>query len=224
MAKGTRGGKRGNTGLRASGKLDIGNETISFDGDLRYTDNDNRFSDVQRKAIEAWENKRVKNKIEYATAVDRSGKSLGEAKGGKGSVKTPIWWKQTTDNVFSHIHPREAGTLGGTFSDGDLRNWARSLIRTYRAVAKEGTYSISKQKGFDGRAFTSFFRVAHKNRETTMNNTMKQLNKDYSSGKIDYNSYSKSFDKVFNNFLVGLHNDLLDNQTKYNYKYHLEKR
>ena len=91
-------------------------------------------------------------------------------------------------------------------------------------MAKEGTYSISKQKGFDGRAFRSFYHNVDKTHRADMNKTMRQLNADYRARKIDSKTYSRDFDKAFNNYLINLHNDLLDGQKQYGYKYYLEKR
>ena len=222
MAKGSRGGKRRNK--RPKDKIQIGNDVIEFDGQLTYPDNDHKLTSARRAIIEAWEAKRVKNKIEYGTAVTANGQSLGERKGGKGSVSTPLWWKQTPTNVFTHLHPRESGLLGGTFSEQDLINWSRNPIWTYRAVAKEGAYSISKRPGFDSAGFRSFYSQSNQKWDSYLTKESKRLGRELQSKQINYQQYSQQFNKAFNNMLIGLHNDLLANQKNYNYNYYLEEK
>ena len=204
--------------------LDSG-EHINFDGNLEYGQKDAALTGKNREAIEKWEAKRVKNKIEYAFATDKDGNPVGpEKKGSKGSVWTPHTYHDQPGGAFTHNHPREAGTLGGTFSMADMRNFANGKTTTSRAAAKEGTYSISKGAGFDAAGFKSYCRDANDRFNTGMKDSYKKLNADYKAGKIPYSQYSHEFDKVFNSALVKLHKDYLAGQKKYGYTYTLEKR
>lgn len=223
---GSRGQSSGSSGGGSvfKGQIDIGTDNIEFDGDLVYTKDDKGLTKVQRASMLNWENKRVKNKIEYATAIDANGNMMGEARGGKGSVSTPRFWKMAVENIFSHVHPREKGILGGTFSTMDLDNWVRFPARTYRATAKEGTYSITKNASFDGSGFRDYYHNAERARDNTYSAISRQLRTDYVNNKIDYDTYVKQANKAFNTLLVGLHNDLLAGQKTYGYNYHLEKR
>lgn len=226
--KDNKGGKRKRGGGKkpfvVRGRLSVGDDTILFDGDLIYTGKDEALNPAQRAAMDAWEAKRYKNKIEYGTAVDENGDLYGEKKGGKGSVNTPWTWHMVEDSAFSHNHPREDGMLGGTFSIQDLNVWTRYAQKTMRATAKEGTYSITKGPKFDRRGFSAYYSNAHDKRDNELGERMKNLRTDVRNGKIDYGEYSKQYYRAFNSFLIGLHNDLLAGQKTYGYKYHLEER
>lgn len=197
---------------------------IEFDGELHFDGNDTSLKARARENITNWEARRVKNKIEYAYAVDADGNPLGrEIKGGKGSVRVPIYYHDTTDAVFTHIHPRGDGMLGGTFSSGDLMNFANHSQRTVRAAAKEGTYSISKGANFDAVGFKSFVRQANTDFSSSYRTKVKKYETDYRSGKITYNEYLTGNAKAFNTSLVELHEKYRGAQKQYGYSYTLEK-
>lgn len=222
MAKGTRGGKRG--GGSASGELVLPNGSkIEFEGELKFGGKDVTLTKEARKKIEAWEEKRVKNKIEYAYSVMEDGTPVGpEVKGGKGSVRSPIAYKQD-GATFTHIHPRGDGMLGGTFSKADLNNFANNPAKTTRAKAKEGAYSISKTSNFDAQGFKGFVDGANRQFNSTYKAKVNAMASDYKSGKISYIDYKKGNAKAFNTALVELHNIYLSGQKQYGYTYTLEK-
>ena len=203
------------------------NGTIDLTGSpLVYGEDDAAVSGKARENIESWETKRVKNKVEYNYSVDQNGNPIGqEVKGGKTSVRVPISHLQE-GAIHTHIHPRDdAATLGGTFSDGDLRNFANHGVKTYRAKAKEGAYSISKAEGFDKEGFKGFvadlFARETASRENTYAGIRQRVkNGDYNS---NYKQYSKDMTQTFNGFLVSVHNGLISGQKKYGYTYTLEK-
>lgn len=231
MAKGKRGGRNSGGGSggditeTAKGELRLPDGSpIEFDGDLNYGQNDPTLSDVTRKNIESWENKRRKNKIEYAFSVDGEGNQIGpERKGGKGSVGVPIYYHDTDNATFTHIHPRSDGMLGGTFSGADLRNFANYKNKTVRAAAKEGTYSISKGKNFDKKGFAEMVRKADAEFTSSQRKAAREIDAKYRDGKISYDKYAKARAKEFNTGLVKLHEFYRQNQTKYGYIYTLEK-
>lgn len=214
----------GGGGGSANGELILPNGSkIEFEGELKYGAKDTTLTKEARKAMEAWEEKRVKNKIEYAYSVMEDGTPVGpEVKGGKGSVLSPLSYKQE-GATYSHIHPRGDGMLGGTFSEADMRNFSRNPVKTYRARAKEGAYTISKTDSFDAVGFRGFVDGANKQFESTYRSKVKSLANDYKSGKIGYNDYAKGNAKAFNTALVELHNIYSSGQKQYGYKYTLEK-
>lgn len=214
----------GGSGGSAKGELVLPNGSkIEFDGELNYGSKDATLTKEARKAIEAWEEKRVKNKVEYAYSVMEDGTPVGaEVRGGTGSVRSPRSYKQD-GATFTHIHPRGDGMLGGTFSQADLRNFANNPAKTTRAKAKEGAYSISKTDKFDAQGFKSFVSGADSKFNSSYKAKEKSLATDYKSGKIGYDDYKKGVAKAFNTALVELHNTYSSGQKQYGYKYTLEK-
>ena len=231
MAKGSRGGTNNSGGgitRTASGQLDFPDGTkVEFDGDLNYGKKDSTLSPDVRKEIETWENKRRKNKVEYAYSVNPDGTPIGpEIKGGRGSVSTPYAYHNTPDATFTHIHPRgrgQEGYLGGTFSLADLRNWASKANKTERAAAKEGTYSISKTKKFDAKGFMAMAKKADADFDSDYKSAIKALNAKYRSRTISAVEWVQGSAKAFNSALVKLHETYRQNQSKYGYVYTLEQ-
>ena len=224
MAKGSRGGKRSGGGS-ATGELVLPDGSkIEFDGTIEYDGNDKTLTGQARKSVESWEAKRANMKVEYGYAVDANGNPIGnEIRGGKGSVRVPITYHENSQ-AFTHIHPRGDGMLGGTFSSADLRNFANRKNTTVRAVAKEGTYSISKTSNFNATEFNKFANSADATFNRNLLATSRKLQKDYYDKKISYDDYKLQSAKAFNTELVNLHNTYRSNQKKYGYTYTLEKR
>ena len=216
----------GSGGGSANGELVLPDGSkIEFEGELKYGGNDPNFTGKQRQIITDWEKKRGEAKIEYGYAVDADGNPIGkEIRGGKGSVKMPYSYTQGDGNAWSHVHPRGDGTLGGTFSDADLRIFAFGKSKTARATAKEGTYSISKGKNFDSAGFRSHTRAASAKFTSEYRAKETALRRDYNNGKISYNDYLKGNAKAFNTGLVALHNDISAGQKQYGYTYTLERK
>lgn len=216
----------GGSGGAASGELVLPDGSkIEFEGELRFDGDDTSLTGAARTAITGWEDRRVKNKIEYAYAVDADGNPVGpEVKGGKGSVRVPYSYHDNPDGTFTHIHPRGDGMLGGTFSGADLNNFANHSQKTVRAAAKEGTYSISKGKNFDRAGFKSFVSGAQADFEKTYRSKRKSIETDYLNGKISYSDYVLGNAKAFNTALVSLHETYRSGQKTYGYSYTLEKR
>lgn len=226
-------GGRGITSKAAGGTASGGLKIISLsdgstidlsDTPLKYGGLDDEVTGKVRETIETWEEKRVKNKIEYSMSVDEDGNPIGkEDKGGKNSVRVPVS-KLQEGATHTHIHPREeTGVLGGTFSDGDLMNFANYDVKTYRAKAKEGAYSISKKSGFNKTAFKDYVDDLYTKEHASLSKvTDGILNKMRSDSNYSYKDYSKDYTKALNGFLVSVHNGLLAGQKKYGYSYTLE--
>ena len=216
-----------------SGRVGSGGRITSFqDGDttidlsdspLTYGGKDKALTGKAREAIEQFENNRYKNKIEYSTFVSDDGTVIENNKGGRGSVGASYSARQTAD-AMSHNHPRGEGVIGGTFSTGDMGNFVKYNQHTYRATAKEGTYSISKDKNFDGNGFLSAFSKASREIDSSASKENRLLNSKVRTGEITYEQAIKQNRSINNKMLVSMHNWLLDNQKKYNYTYTLEKR
>lgn len=223
MAKENRGGRRGGSSAKGELVLPSGSK-IEFEGTLHYDGDDKALTGNARATVTSWEAKRVKNKIEYGYAVTADGKPVGaEVKGGKGSVQVPYSFTQEVDGTTTHIHPRSDGVLGGTFSGADIRVFAKGKNKTFRAAAKEGTYSISKTAKFDRAGFEQYAKECEANFKKKYKADSNKAIQDYRNSKITYNEYLKADAKVFNTALVQLHNDYRKGQKKYGYTYTLEK-
>ena len=112
-------------------------------------------------------------------------------KGEKKQVKVSV------DDILTHIHPRREGELGGTFSEGDMLLFVDSTEKTMRAVAKEGTYSITKKNNFDD---DLYFRY------------------------VEAIQQAKISKPSLNERMVYMHNWLINHQDEYGYFYTLERR
>lgn len=199
-------------------------EKIELDSPLKYTGKDPYITGDIRDKMEVWEAKRRANKIEYSTILDENGNVVCENKGGKNSVRTLTRDRMTPNSYFSHNHPRdEAGVLSGTFSDGDLRNFATYKQITYRATGKEGTYSISKTNNFKAAEFMSYIRQSNSQLSKEYKNSVNQIISEYRNGKLDYKQTISKTNAAFNEWMVKTHNDLLANADKYGYVYSLER-
>lgn len=209
---------------KEDGQITIGMDTVEFDGTLNYYGNETTISREQRDGVSTFEGKRKKAKVEYAYAVDADGNPVGqEVRGGKTGVSAPIKFHDTQDAVFTHNHPREDGVLGGTFSTADLRNFAIFGNKTERAVAKEGTYSITKKKNFDSPGFQKFVNQQHAEARKAFSAAADALTKQIGSGKISKTEAEKQRKRITNNYLIDLHNRYKSGESTYGYSYTLER-
>lgn len=224
VAKGTRGGRGRTIISSAKDGLQLGNDNIEFDGVLGYTKNDSSINQVQRAFLDTWEAKRENAKVEYANAVGYQGSEYGEIRGGKNGAKLPAFYTANKGSVVTHIHPRGEGKLGGTFSDADIKTWSRGNGQTIRAVAKEGTYSISKGKNFDGAGIYKFVTSQYNKYNKQMAQAHSRYQGAVNNGTMSVKVAQSKLDKAFNNVLVSMHNDFINNQSVYGYNYYLEKR
>ena len=225
MAKGGRPKSGGGSSRSVSTVVTSGGETIDLSGTpLIYGDKDPAITPEQRQALEKQETKRLKAKVEYSAVYDQDGNLIGqETKGGKGSVRTPLRYFQE-DATFTHNHPREEGMLGGTFSYEDVDALTSTRVSTIRASAKEGTYSMTKGKNFDGDGLKAYLRSETSKNEATYSERNKTLREKVRNGSISYTDYYNSAKDSFNKFLVAEHNSLLAGQKQYGYTYTLEGR
>lgn len=198
------------------------------------------LSNAERAAVDAFESKRYKAKVEYGTLITVNGQTLIEKRGGTGSVRMPSrLYNQAS--VMSHNHPRsgnEVGELGGTFSHADLRALATTGIYTMRATALEGTYSMTKGGNFDWNGLSQYYKTTDAGLDRAYQAAIKPALASYKSAVADYaqgratrataqaayDAYVKTAHYEFNRYMVGLHNALLAGQQQYGYSYTLERR
>lgn len=220
------GGSGGDGGGGASGELGLPDGTkVEFEGTLHFDGDDKALTGKAREVITGWEDKRYKNKVEYAYAVDADGNPVGaEVRGGKGSVRTPYYYHDTPNGTFTHVHPREGGVLGGTFSGADMNNFANFAGTTIRATAKEGTYSMSKGKNFDKAGFKKHVATANGNFKAVNRREHDKVYQKYKKGEITYSEYKLGAAKAFNTALVELHESYRAGQKQFGYTYTLERR
>lgn len=198
-----------------------------------------------------FEEKRRTAKIEFSI-LTLNGDVIEENKGTKHHVAASDYARDRAD-LLSHNHPRSgtsAGQLGGTFSPSDIKNFMSHPQATYRAVASEGTYSISKGAGLANdaglrssfrNAYSQFVNTRMSSLNATLsslrndaNSTFNRINSDYVNGRISYadrvsqmqataTACDRAQDRAFNNALIDMHNWLRDNQSTYGYTYGLER-
>lgn len=88
------------------------------------------------------------NEVEYGYLVDENGKVVAGARGNKRSVGIAYNGSQE-GFTLTHNHP---DGYGGTFSGADISHLTEAKLKSIRAVAREGTYSMTAKKGanYDG--------------------------------------------------------------------------
>ena len=173
----------------------VNSEIIELDKPLKYGLLDKNISDEAREKLEKFEYKYLTKGggIEHEMSITKEGKEKFLS-GEKNRVS------YINGDIVTHIHPRREGVLGGTFSKADIKTFINYReTKTMRAVAKEGTYSITKLPYFDPR---------------------RNFADDYSeASSIAYLRYIDP-----NDVFIAKHKWLLKNQDKYGYFYTLERR
>lgn len=114
---------------------------------------------------------------------------------------------------------------GGTGNrDGDISTFIANPVRTIRASAAEGTYSMSKGPSFDGRGLLRFAQTAERDARKVYKDKCKAAFDSVRRGDISWAEYHAACDKAFNAMLVSKHNAFLAGQSQYGYTYTLERR
>lgn len=217
---------------------DVNGKVIELPIALIYSDDS--VANIPQSIIE-FETKRRSNKVEFGILVNDK-KVIEEHKGCKGFVSMTVdAYKRST--VFSHLHPRRESLIGGTFSCLDLENFAEfKKLRTYRAVAKEGVYSITKLANFDPsmvEAYKKYDAKIDKETDLEINEAKAELNRVHSFLQTQLNigvmtqemsdriyasaeeEYYTKCNNITNKYFVSSHNWLHKNQKKYGYSYGL---
>lgn len=224
--RGARLNPRGSKKDIATTAQDATGATIDLsDSPLEYGAKDPAMTPNVRKAIEEFEDKKWKRKIEYARVVDKNGNILQESKGGHSSVRIK-YNALARSSAYTHNHPREAGELGGTFSVADLKLFVDPITKatTHRATASEGTYSITKTGNFNASGLIKYFTAEEARHRKSYEQVTDKLHNQAMANTITYQEYKIQAAKAFNAFLVNLHNSLLAGRQAYGYTYTLERR
>ena len=200
-------------------------DVVELSEPLMYGKEDSSISKAQRAILENQEKKRATAKIEYGLVVDENGTIVGpEAKGNGGHV-TFDSSQFVTNGVMTHNHPRgkgSEGVLGGTFSEGDLRVFGKTKLKTMRASAAEGTYSITKEKNFNKTEFDAHVTTIRSHAQNNLRRAYDAIDNKWLF--LDHAKYTKARNSAFNDFLVELHNGLIKGQKQCGYTYTLERR
>lgn len=143
-AGGGSGGGGGKTGSGYGGKgvpLGLAGQTYFEDGNKTSVSG----------TLDFWEGKSKDLPKEQLLMVDEDGFACGYFKGGATAVSFVIpKGVDPSKTVLTHNHPyggKDGRTIGGTFSDADLKNHIGLGFKESRATSIEGTYSFKAAKG-----------------------------------------------------------------------------
>lgn len=226
---------RGSSGLKNGGGHAVtevavqSGITVKLNMPLIYGDKDPAITGNLRNVLEAQEAKHLNDSIEYGYgAYDNGDVVMNELVGTSEGVRVPVYVLNESV-AFTHSHPRgareDAYMIGGTFSKGDMDLFSLYAVRTYRASAAEGTYSITKSEKFNAKGFFSYYKNKF---DSNMNDFMQKrenLKKRSARGEFSsYDDYLKHYSAAFNDMLISNHNALREGQSKYGYSYTLERR
>lgn len=212
----------------------LADKTVSWTGEeidlskhpLRYGKNDPNVSKNDRLIIDDFEvSDHVRSAgFERILFTNGNGMITGTADGDSGSVGIEEDVVKAS-LMMTHSHPRSEGAvLGGTFSDADLNNFLDvGNLKTMRATAGEGTYSISRLKNFDVEGFRQYALNEHSRLFKPYYEYAKETELKYTKGEISYKTYLNRLIKKFNRTQVAFHNHLLAGQEQYGYFYTLER-
>lgn len=206
-----------------------GNKIDLSESRLQYTDGPQSIGSDRLDTIKSVA-KQIKNKDrENLTIFDNTGKAIYNKEGEVDRVSAPQSVRQQ-GSYDIHNHARRDGFLGGTFSvsddrgQGDMSNFVKNSNTQAKFVsAKEGTYYIEKTGSFRADSFYKHMKSAETRIEGKRQTSLKNLESQYSRGKISYSTYIEKHRQIQNKSLVDMHNEFLKNQKKYGYNYGLIK-
>lgn len=157
-----------------------------------------------------WEGKSANLKHEELLMIGEDGFAAGYFKGGPTSVRFNVpKGVNPAKTVLTHNHPyggKDGRTIGGTFSDDDLKNHIELGLKETRATSIEGTYSFKTGKN----ANPSGFKKALTKRKREV------------SAKADERCKKDSSKSYIDTYLEESHNWYKKNAGKYGYKYSFE--
>ena len=193
---------------------------IELSEGLRYEKlNGEPLSDAARLELDDFENQYRREKTEYGLSLSENGDIIDKKHGDEGSVRMDRF-----GYIFTHIHPRQPGWLGGPFSLDDMRCFlSHPQTFEFRAVAKEGTYRIQKTPRMNDLAFYSYVSRHYDAIYQKAEERLKTINANMRTYK-DYDTYSREFQKGQNQLWVDLHNMYRRAAKKFGFKYALERR
>lgn len=172
------------------------------------------------KAVEA---KTVKRKTEKMTVIDDDGNVVFEKSGGKGSVSFSRGQAMAMEGkTITHNHP---GEFGGTFSHADVNVFTKYGLKSIRAVAKEGTYSIEKtQKATpqSGKKFRDEYREIERKGTSALNSLYKKIKSKFMRGEISADSANEQLGDKRTQICNEHHEYIKRVAESYGYRYYYE--
>ena len=204
--------------------------TLTLKSPLVYDRNDKSLTKQARQAVETFEQNKKSAAVENVLFTDSNGNQIYTNIGGRNSVSHPAIIEGMA-TVMTHNHPRPGkyeNVLGGTFSPEDIDVLGRhiSTVKTIRATAAEGTYSMSIPPTVRHRTMRTMvadyrqYIQQIQGKYTAVNNAKYT---DYTNGLCRYRDYKSQCNHSMNDMLIDLHNWLRNNQKKYGYTYTLEQ-
>lgn len=144
------------------------------------------------------------NEVEYGYLLDEKGKVVAGAKGTKHSVAVAYNGKEEGFDL-THNHP---SGYGGTFSGADISHLTEEKLHSIRAVAREGTYSMTAKKNAN---YDGLNRALAKD--------LNKLNVKGAGKGLKARASGKSKNEVRKAYVDVLHDWYTKNASKYGFKY-----
>lgn len=112
------------------------------DGKTKNEKDDPDFKFSQDKLVKKWAN----SEVELGAAWDKNGMFLGwQSQANEGKVQFTIAKGHIVGGTTLHSHPSGPDRFfGGTFSDGDWKNYLASGEKTMIVTSREGTYILDR--------------------------------------------------------------------------------
>lgn len=142
--------------------------------------------------------------VENGYLMDKDGKVVAGARGDKHSVGVAYSGSQE-GFTLTHNHP---SGYGGTFSGPDIAHLTEGKLKSIRAVAREGTYSMTAKKGanYDGL-------------NRALAKEMNKLNQRGAKKGLSAQNKGKSKNEVRKAYVDVLHDWYKKNASKYGFTY-----
>ena len=144
------------------------------------------------------------HEVEYGYMIDENGKVVAGARGTKHSVAIAY---DGSEKGFTVTHNHPSG-YGGTFSGADISHLTVAELKSIRAVAREGTYSITARKNAN-------YMGLNKALAKDINN----INKRGAKKALTAQKAGKSKNAVRKAYVDTLHNWYQKNASKYGFTY-----
>lgn len=138
------------------------------------------------------EAKTVNRKTEKMTVIDDDGNITFQKSGSSGRVSfNPVEGFKMNGKTITHNHP---GEFGGTFSGADVAVFTKFGLKSIRAVAKEGTYSLERTSKATPKSANEFSRAYQKHnaqQESGMKTLKNALVAKFKKGEISSTKANK---------------------------------
>ena len=188
---------------------------------------DNILSQVATNKCKEIEKNSVSRTTEEVCIVDSEGYVVYRNTGDAGHVDIERGllddWSLDAegDCISTHNHP---GEFGGTFSVGDIEAFEglSDVVRSYRAVGKEGVYSITRIDDVNPeghKKLTESYKNFHKAFDEKMEQARVQMNIERTNGSINTDEANSRLNAYRNELCKQNHEYLQKIATSYGFKY-----